>query len=62
MLVSEPNDAMEVERHGWIQEVELPGVANCLALEGERKRDIMDDPWIFILSKGLDGWWYPLLR
>lgn len=62
MLVSEPNDAVEEEGGGWIREVELPGVANCLALEDERKRDIMDDPWIFILNGWLDGWCCPLLR
>lgn len=50
MQVSEPTDAVEVERCGLIQEIELPGVVNCLALEGERKRDIMDDPWVFVLS------------
>lgn len=62
MHVSEPTDAVEVERCGWIQEVELPGVVHCLALEGERKRDIMDDPWVFVLSSWLDGGWHPLLR
>lgn len=54
MLVSEPNDAVEVERGGLVSrvilEVELPGVPSCLAVEGEGKRDIMADAWIFILS------------
>lgn len=45
MLVSEPNDAVEVEGGGLdsrvILDVKLPGAANCLAMEGEGKRDIM---------------------
>lgn len=51
---------MEVENSDWIHEIELSRVAIWLWKVTER--DIMGDPWIFILSSWLDGWWYPLLR